>query len=160
MINIARFLPLITVVAWLITLALPVLDSGNGHGPRIVVTSLGGDPFDLAGIELPFVLAWIGILGCAVTVWLLRSLTWWSVVAVLVTIALVALGAQLITDPPTLIWGGVDDQGRPTGGMERGEPVAGALVWLLGIAALATAAVCGFLGSRRVRRVQRLSNAG
>lgn len=160
MIRIARLLPLVTVLAWVITVFLPVLDSGNLTGPRIVVTSLGGDPLDPSGIKPPYVFAWLGVVGCAVLAWLLRSLTWWSVVTMIVTLALAVLLVSMISDPPSLLWDGVDARGHPTGGMERGAPAPGMLAWLLGIAALGVSAVLGLVGTRRSVQDQRPAKTG
>ena len=151
MITLARLLPLVTVAAWLIGLVLPVLDSGNTNGGRIVVTSLGGDVLEWGDVEPAFVVAWVGVVGCAVSAWLLRSLTAWSVAALLIAVALISWLGAMIADPPSLIWDGQDAQGRPTAGMEFGRPAAGALAWTIGIAALAAAAVCGWIGSRSTR---------
>lgn len=145
MTRLARLLPLLTVAAWTITLVLPILDSGTSHGPRIVVSSLGGDVFDLTGARPEFVLAWAGVLGCAASVWLFRSLRWWSVVTMLIALVLGFFLLAMIMDPPSLLWDGVDGQGRPTGGQEIGEPVAGALAWVIGIGALFAAGVCGLI---------------
>lgn len=130
-------------MAWAITLVLPILDSGNTQGPRIVVSSLGGEPLDLADAQPSFVIAWVAILGCAASAWLFRSLTWWSVGTLLLAQVLSARLIEMLVNPPILMWDGVDDQGRPTGGSEIGEPVFGALAWAIGIGALVLAGVCG-----------------
>lgn len=136
-------------MAWTITLVLPILDSGNEHGPRIVVSSLGGEPLDLIEAQPPFVIAWVAVLCCAASAWLVRSLTWWSVATLLIAVVLGILLIGMLLDPPSLLWDGADAQGRPTGGQEIGEPAAGALVWAIGIGALIAAGVCGLSG--RVR---------
>lgn len=146
MTRIARLLPLLTVAAWAITLVLPILDSGNTPGSRIVVSSLGGEPFALTEAQPAFLLAWACVLGCAASVWLFRTLRWWSVVSMLVAVLLGALLFTMLTDPPSLLWDGVDAQGRPTGGQEIGKPAAGAVVWAIGIGALFAAGVCGLIG--------------
>lgn len=141
----ARLLPLITVAAWAITLALPILDSGDSETGGIVVSSLG-ESVSSTAVQPAFLLAWAGVLGCAASVWLFRSLTWWSIVAMLVAVMLGAFLVSVIMDPPSLLWDGVDAQGRPIGGYEVGEPAAGALVWVMGIGALFAAGVCGLIG--------------
>ncbi|MFT0846336.1 hypothetical protein VR010_01115 [Actinomycetaceae bacterium L2_0104] len=148
--RIARLLPLLTTIAWAATLVVPVLDSGNTEGPRIVVTSLGGRPFDLDKVEAVFVLAWISVLGCAISGWILRSLRWWSVTTMLVAGALGTLLASMIRNPPIIMWDGVDAQGRMTGGAAIGEPAIGALIWAIGIVALLVAGVCGLVGATRL----------
>lgn len=149
MIRVARLLPLVTVLAWAITLALPILDSGNARGPTIVVSSLGGAPFDLSDANAAFVAAWVAVLVCAASVWLVRTLKWWSLATILVAVLLAAMLLMMIVDPPTLSWDGVDAQGRETGGYEIGKPVAGAVVWAVGLAALGAAGICGLIGHRR-----------
>lgn len=134
-----------------ITLALPVLDSQNSTGPQITASSLGGDPFDLSDAQPGFLLAWAAVLGCAASAWLLRSLRWWSVVAILVAVVLGGLLLTMLLDPPSILWDGVDDRGRPTGRQAIGEPAAGAVVWAAGIGALLAAGVLGLAG-RPVRR--------
>ena len=146
--KIARILPLFTVVAWAITLVLPVLDSGNTIGPRIIVTSLGGQSFDLADVEPVFLLAWAGVLGCALSVWLLRSLKWWSLATIVTSGLLCTLFVRMLVDPPMLMWDGADSQGNPIGGGEIGEPAIGAVLWGIGIVALFLAGVCGFLSAK------------
>lgn len=149
MIRSAQLLPLVTVAVWAITLLLPVLDSGNAEGPRIVVTSLGGPPFDLGEMQPVFFVAWVAVLGCAVSVWVVRSFRWWSVVTILVTVLLGAFLLGMLVDPPSLLWDGMDAQGRPTGGQEIAEPAGGAPAWAVGIGALLAAAICGFIGRTR-----------
>ena len=147
----ARLLPLITVAAWTATLALPILDSGESKGPRIMVSSTGGYPFDLTEAQPIFLVAWIAVLGCAATVWMLRSLTWWSVVAMSVALLLGALLIMTLANPPSLVWDGVGGQGYPTGGNAIAKPMAGALVWVMGIGALFAAGVFGL--RERTRQV-------
>ena len=138
-----RLLPLLTVAAWALTLVIPVLDSGKNSGPRIVVSSTGGTPFDLTDAEPVFLLAWAGVLGCAATVWLLRSLKVWSVVAIVVAVLLAVLLITTIMDPPTVFWDGIDAQGQHIGGAEVGGPATGSVLWAIGIGALFMAGLGG-----------------
>lgn len=149
--RIARALPLITVTSWALTLFVPVLDSGNTRGPRIVVSSLGGEPLALVDAQGPFVVAWVLVIGSAASAWVSRSLTGWSVVVMLVAVALTMFLSSMLLDPPRLIWDGVDDQGRPTGGYEVAGPTVGTLIWAAGIAALFAAGVCGLAGRGQQR---------
>lgn len=160
MITVARLLPLVTVVAWSVTLVLPVLDSGRTAGPRIVVTSLGGDRLDVGDLDSAFVIAWLAVIGCAVTALLARSLRWWSLLAMPVAVALAAFLIGMIIEPPSLIWDGQDAQGRMTGGSEVAEPALGALAWLVGIVALGAASVCGFVRTRPSGPAQDRPKAG
>lgn len=144
-----RLLPLVTVVAWVITLFVPVFNSGNSFGPRIVMNSLGTDLQFLDDPWPTFVATWVAILGCAVSVWFLRGFRVWSIVAMLVVAAIIVFVVLLLANPPALIWDGIDAQGRPTGGYEEAGLGAGMLVWGVGLVALLTAGVCGLLGSKR-----------
>lgn len=151
MTRLARLLPVLTVLAWMITLALPILDSGNTRGPKVVVSSLGGTPFDLSDAQAAYIVSWLAVVGCAASVWLFRSLTWWSLATILVAVLLGTMLVGVILDPPSLNWDGADRQGRPIGGYETGKPAAGAWVWAGGIAALFAAGICGLIGRARRR---------
>lgn len=140
----ARALPLLTVLMWALTLVAPLLHGANGRDMSVSVASHGGPPLDLTAASLPFVLAWVAVLACAVTAWVVRSLRWWSVAAVVSSLALAWLLVTTVRNPPILLWDGVDGQGNPTGGMVAGEPTVGVLLWVVGIAALAVAGVLGF----------------
>lgn len=130
---------------------VPVLDSGSSKGNesmRIVYSSFGRRPVDFADIDPEYVFLWCVLLVCVITVWLLRSLRIWSVLAILLGIVMLAFLIMLIADPPMLIWDGQDSQGRATGGMEVGRPAFGALLWVLGGLALMASGVCGFMSGR------------
>lgn len=43
---IARWLPFVTLGAWVAMIWVPVLDSGNDDGPRLLITSLGEYPIN------------------------------------------------------------------------------------------------------------------
>ncbi len=148
---IARWLPLITVAAWIAMIWIPVLDSGNDRGPRLLVTSLGEHPISPENFDVAFVLPWAAILVCAVTAWLSRSLTLWSPAAVIVGLVLLVALVAMIMDPPFFMWDGQDEQGRWIGGMEIGYPAPGAALWALGSAALIVGGIFGLAGSRHCR---------
>lgn len=145
----ARLLPLIAVIALAVTLALPILDSANENGPRLMVTSLGGEPFDVTETKPAFLIAWIAVSACAASVWMFRSLKWWSIATIVVSVGLGALLVATILDPPWTTWSGIDTQGRETGGAEVAEPAAGAIVWIAGITALLVAGVLGIVDERK-----------
>ncbi len=86
--------------------------------------------------------------------WLLRSVKWWSVVTMLVAMLLSAVLITTLMNPPELIWDGFDDQGRAIGGYVVGEPAVGALVWVMGIAALFAASVYGLVEQTRQKRIE------
>lgn len=144
-----RLLPLVTVAAWVMTLFVPVFDSGNDVGPRIVMNSLGTDLDFLDDPWSLFIATWVGVVGCAVSVWFSRRpRVWWSIVAMLVAVLIGIFVAMVLENPPVLLWDGVDAQGRPIGGFEKAGPAAGTVVWGIGLVALFTAGVCGLVGSR------------
>lgn len=153
MIRWARLLPLVSVAAWALTLVVPIIRADEPQRDSIVVRSLGDISLDLTEASPPFVLAWAGVLACAGSVWLVRTLRWWSVVAMLVAAGLSALLINLLLDPPFLMWDGQDDQGRMVGGMVVGEPAAGALIWVIGILALFLAGVFGLVGGSREKHM-------
>ncbi len=134
--RIARVLPLLTVAAWLTTVFVPILDSGNTVGSRIVVTSLGFDGFPPQSVEPVFIAAWVAVLACAGLAWVPSGRRWWSVLAIVVAIVLAVVLVAWVLNPPFILWDGVDAQGRPVGGHEEAVPAIGILASTLGIAAL------------------------
>lgn len=78
----------------------------------------------------PGVWAWIGCIG-----------------ALFLTVG--ALGAFTGENRPSLMWDGVDDQGRPTGGMEVPEPWLGLLLIVCAAGVLARAATLQLLAARQ-----------
>lgn len=148
----ARCLPLVTLAIWVTMIWIPVLDSGETSGGpslRIVCTSIGCRPVEPTAPDPEVIAVWVLLLLSALTAWMLRSLRLWSVVAVIVGIALLVILALMVADPPMTIWDGVDSQGRPTGGMVVGLPAPGALLWMVGSLGLCAAGVCGFSGELR-----------
>jgi hypothetical protein len=134
-------LPLITVAAWLTTVFVPILDSGNTVGPRILVTSLSFDAFPPQPVEPVFIAAWVAVLTCAGLAWVSGVRRWWSVLAIMVAIVLAAVQIAWVLNPPFILWDGVDAQGRPVGGHEEAVPAIGILASTLGIAALFVAGI-------------------
>lgn len=78
----------------------------------------------------PGVWAWIGCIG-----------------ALFLTVG--AFGAFTGENRPSLLWDGVDDQGRPTGGMEVPEPWLGLLLIVCAAGVLAHAATLQLLAARQ-----------
>lgn len=149
MIRPAQWLPLVAVVMWGLTLFVPVFDSGNVGSPRIQLNSLGTPVLTLDTVrasddlQTPFILSWVGVLACAGSGWLLRRWRAWSIVTIVIALAITWFFVQMLIDPPFLIWDGLDAQGRPTGGYEEAGPAWGAIAWVIGIAALFGAGVSG-----------------
>lgn len=148
----ARILPLATIVAWTITIFVPVLDSGNDDGPRIRITSLGSSPLDPANLDPGMITIWVVILAIVILPWLLGASQLWSGAAILFGIVLLAGLASAAFEPPTMVWDGQTGDGMPTGGMETGRPAAGFVICTIGALALVAAGVCGWEAGRRLKR--------
>lgn len=152
--HIARTLPLLALIAWTVTIWVPVLDSAdNGlhtrESIRIVVTSLGGWPRNPAELEPEYVIIWSCLLTCVVSSWLLDGLRIWGWATTSLGVAVLWFLGNLIAEPPTAMWDGRDGNGRRIGGMEYASPDAGAAFWAVGGTALAVAGVCGLYAERR-----------
>lgn len=154
--RLARFLPLLTLATWVITLAVPLFQGDDPEMPglsaEVTVSSLGGAPFDLDAASWPFVMSWIAIAGLATSAWFLRGLRIWSLVAIVTAGSLGVLLYSYLAQPPVLLWDGMDDQGNMTGGQITGVPAAGIPIWMAGITSLALAGVLGLVGSGRDAR--------
>lgn len=150
---VTRLLPLVTVVAWAAMLWVPIVDSGgDGATVDIVITSLGGDVFDVESARPAFLLIWIGVLTAAVTVWLVRSFVIWSTAVTVLGILAVVRLVTLLGDPPRIMWDGTTDDGRRAFAEVIAEPAPGALLWTGGSLCLIAAGICGFIGQRRKNR--------
>lgn len=147
----ARLLPLVTVAAWIITIFVPVLDSGNDEGPRITITSLGGAPLDPAELNPGFIAIWILIVIFAVLPWLFGHSRWWSATAILIGFVILLGLITVVIEPPFLMWDGQTDDGMPTGGMEVARPEFGFVLWVIGSQALVAAGACGWIGGQRLK---------
>ena len=141
----ARLLPFIAVAMWVATIFVPVVDSFNGDGPRVRMTSLGEWTVDDGGEVLPlFILFWAFLVGFAALGLGFSSDQWWNVTAVVMAALIVFILVAILLNPPTIMWDGQLPDGTPTGGMEVGRPSFGFGLWLIGAASLATAGICGF----------------
>ncbi|WP_209325618.1 hypothetical protein [Brevibacterium renqingii] len=151
----ARVLPLGAVACWMITIVVPVLDSGDPDSTRIRVTSLGLSPIDMNDLDEVYLLLWIVILAGAVTAWLLAASKWWSVAAIVLGTVLCLRLLQMVVDPPFLIWDGQTASGLPAGGMEIAYPAPGFVFWILGSLCFVAAGVCGLTAEARKTRHRR-----
>lgn len=143
--QLARLLPFIAVTMWIATIFIPVVDSFNGVGPRIRLTSLGDLTFDDGGEMLPpFILLWAIVVGFAALGLGFAADQWWNVAAVLIAALIVLIFVAILLNPPTIMWDGQLPDGTPIGGMEVGRPSFGFGLWLIGAASLAAAGICGF----------------
>ena len=151
----ARVLPLGAVACWMITIVVPVLDSGEPDSMRIRVTSLGLSPIDMNDLDEVYLLLWAVILAGAVTAWLLAASKWWSVAAIVLGTVLCLRLLQMVVDPPFLIWDGQTANGLLAGGMEIAYPAPGFVFWILGSLCFFAAGVCGLAAEARKTRHRR-----
>ncbi|WP_166827071.1 hypothetical protein [Brevibacterium limosum] len=143
----ARVLPLGSVACWVITIFVPVLDSGGTGSMRIRVTSLGFSPIDMNDLNPGYLALWIIILTGAFTAWLLSASKWWSIAAIVLGTVLGLHMLQMVADPPILMWDGQTANGMPTGGMEVAYPAAGFGFWAVGSLLFFAAGICGLVAA-------------
>ena len=186
LLRLAQALSLAALCLWIVMLWVPVFaspeDSSEApHPPRIIVTALGGPPFDLDEARVSNVLVALGVLTCAAAAFLLSvrarpdSHPWpdvapylwpdvvarlwsdvvarlWSVGTLFLSLCAFLVLAELWANPPTIMWDAVDDKGLPVFGTVVAQPAPGAGLWLLGCVCLLAAGVCGLLSDVRRRR--------
>ncbi|MCF2572109.1 hypothetical protein [Brevibacterium sp. UCMA 11754] len=141
--RIATLLPLVTVAAWVITIFVPILDSGNDDGPRIRITSLGEHPFDPATAVPGFFAVWLLVVVFSILPLLFGISRWWSGAAMVIAALLIIVLVFAALNPPSLIWDGQTAEGMPTGGMEVAVPDFGFFICLVGALALGAAGSAG-----------------
>lgn len=142
----ARILPLATIAAWIITIFVPVLDSGNDDGPRIRITSLGYSPLDPADLDPGMTAIWVLILAMAILPWLIGVSQWWAAAAILLGFVILMGLTAAVIEPPIMMWDGQTDEGMPTGGMEIARPTAGFGLCAIGSLALIASGICAWIG--------------
>ncbi|WP_210604749.1 hypothetical protein [Brevibacterium oceani] len=152
---VAQALPWGAVACWVITIFVPVLDSGEPDSLRIRVTSLGFSPIDMNDLDEVYLLLWVVIIVGAVTAWLMRASKWWSVAAIVLGTGLGLRMLQMVVDPPYLLWDGQTANGMPTGGMEIAYPAAGFVFWIAGSLCFLAAGICGLIAQARRTRERR-----
>ncbi|WP_127363894.1 hypothetical protein [Brevibacterium linens] len=109
--------------------------SESPHPPRIIVTALGGAPFDLEEARMPYILVALGVFACAASALLLTVRSqpdmhpWpdvvarmWSVGTLFLSLCAFLVLAELLMNLPTIMWDAVDDQGRPIFGTVVAQP--------------------------------------
>lgn len=149
---IARLLHAIAGIVYLTTAWVPVLRSdADAAGPQIIWTALG----DMGTTPYPDPTAALlsaGVVAVAVA-GVAAPVNRVCIVVVTVVGALVlAMLLLMIADPPSLLWDGVDDEGRPTGGMAVGRPHVGALLFSAAGLLLIAGGQCGLVARGRRRR--------
>lgn len=152
---VARVLPLGAVACWVITIFVPVLDSGGQGAMRIRVTSFGFSPIDMNDLDAGYLALWVIIVTGAFTAWLLAASKWWSVAAIVLGALLGLHLLQMVADPPILMWDGQTADGIPTGGMEVAYPAAGFGLWVLGSILYVAAGICGLVAAAQKNRHRR-----
>lgn len=152
---VARLLPLGAVACWVVTIFVPVLDSGEPESLRIRVTSLGFSPIDMNDLDELYLLLWVVIVAGAATAWLLSASKWWSVAAIVLGTVLSLRLLQMVVDPPYLLWDGQTAGGMPTGGMEIAYPAAGFAFWVFGSLCFFAAGICGLVAAAQKNRDRR-----
>ncbi|UVI36899.1 hypothetical protein [Brevibacterium spongiae] len=152
---VARVLPIGAVACWVITIFVPVLDSGGTESMRVRVTSLGFSPIDMNDLDPGYLTIWIIIVTGAFTAWLLSASKWWSIAAIVLGTVLGLRLLQMVADPPFLMWDGQTANGMPTGGMEVAYPAAGFGFWVLGSALYLAAGICGLVAAAQKNRHRR-----
>ena len=166
----AQVLSLSVLCLWIVMLWVPICaspedTSESPHPPRIIVTALGGPPFDFDEARTSNVLVALGILACAAAAFLLTVRSrpgmhpWpdvvarlWSVGTLVLSLCAFLVLAELLANQPTIMWDAVDDQGQPVFGTVVAQPALGAGLWLIGCLCLLAAGVFGLLGDVRRRR--------
>lgn len=146
--RIAALLPLVTVAAWVITIFVPILDSGNDDGPRIRITSMGENPFDPATAVPGFFAVWLVVVVFSILPLVFGISRWWSGAAMVVAALLIVVLVIAALNPPSLLWDGQTADGMPTGGMEVALPDFGFFVCLVGALALGAAGSAGSSAGR------------
>ncbi|GGC33058.1 hypothetical protein GCM10010974_14480 [Brevibacterium sediminis] len=170
LVRFAQALSLSALCLWIVMLWVPVAASPEDTSeepqpPRIIVTALGGPPFDLDEARGSMVLVAAGVLICAAASPLLTvrsrpdSHPWpdvvgrlWSVGNLFLSVCVFLVSADMLANMPTFMWDAVDDRGRPVFGIVVAEPALGAVLWAIGGLSLLAAGVCGLLGEVRRRK--------
>ena len=162
LLRLAQALSLAALCLWIVILWVPVFASPEDtseapHPPRIIVTALGGPPFDLDEARVSNVLVALGVLACTAASFVLYvrarpdSHPWpdvapylwpdvvarlWSVGTLFLSLCAFLVLAELWANPPTIMWDAVDDKGLPVFGTVVAQPAPGAGLWLLGCVCL------------------------
>ncbi len=149
MIIASRVLSITALVLLAATIPVPVLRVEDAHCDDLAVNVLTA-----VGLSPVAVLLAPGILIAALMViqsfpgWRPGIWAWIGYIGALF-LTLGAFGAFTGDNRPSLMWDGVDDQGRPTGGMEVPEPWLGLLLIVCAAGVLAHAATLQLLAARQ-----------
>lgn len=150
--HIARLLPLMSLAAWVVMIWVPIFANRATEDGSVTVTSLGRLPIGVSDIGLGISLPWTAVILCAAVAWLIDPPLWWSIVVVLIGIALFIMLEMSMIDPPTARLVITDSSGEHSGVTLVGYPDAGVSYWILGSGALVIAGIAGivgFIGDRR-----------
>lgn len=145
----AQRLPWVALACWVLTIWVPLFDSGDHGDDRLTVTSLGRVPFDLADLTPGVILPWVVVLVCAATAKRFDTFAHWPLLSVSVGIGLFIQQATLVIDLPRERVESTDAAGETFSAYIVGYPSAGHYLWTIGCLALITAGICGLLSDRR-----------
>ncbi|HCG56156.1 MULTISPECIES: hypothetical protein [Brevibacterium] len=152
--HIARLLPLVSVSAWVVMIWVPIFSNRASAEHSVTMTSLGRPPFRFSDIGLDVILPWAAVLLCAAIAWLVDPPLWWSMIVIVIGLALFIMLEVSMIDPPTARLLITDSSGERRGATLIGYPDAGVSYWVLGSGALVlagTAGIAGFIGDRQGR---------
>ena len=149
MIIASRVLSIAAVVLLAVTIPVPVLRVEDAHYDDLavnVLTAVGLSP--VAALLAPGILIAVLMVIQSFAGWRPGIWAWIGYIgALFLTVG--AFGAFTGENRPSLMWDGVDDQGRPTGGMEVPEPWLGLLLIVCAAGVLAHAATLRLLAARQ-----------
>ncbi|MCT1872898.1 hypothetical protein [Brevibacterium luteolum] len=149
MIIASRVLSIAAVGLLAATIPVPVLRVEDAHYDDLavnVLTAVGLSP--VAALLAPGILIAVLMVIQTFAGWRPGIWAWIGYIGALFLTA-GAFGAFTGENRPSLMWDGVDDQGRPTGGMEVPEPWLGLLLIVCAAGALAHAATLQVLAARQ-----------
>ena len=160
MIIASRVLSIVVVALLAATIPVPVLRVEDAHIDDLavnVVTAIGLSP--LAALLAPGILIAVLMVIQTCAGWRPGAWAWIGYTGALF-LTLGAFGAFTGDNRPSLLWDGVDEQGRPTGGMEVPEPWLGLLLIVCAAGVLAHAATLQLLSSHRAQQAASHTDAG
>lgn len=141
----SRFLPLVSVTAWVSMIWVPVFDNRASAESSVTMTSLGRLPLSFSNIGPDVFLLWAAVLLCAAIAWLIDPPLWWSMIVILIGLGLFVMLESNLIDPPNARFLVTDSSGVRRGVTLIGFPDAGVSYWVVGSGALVIAGIAGLL---------------
>ncbi|MFB9775918.1 hypothetical protein [Brevibacterium otitidis] len=145
-----RVLAALTVVLLAATIPVPVLRVEDAHVDDLAVNAVTAALSPLAALLAPGILIAVLMVIQTFVGWRPRIWAWIGYTGALF-LTLGAFGAFTGENRPSLLWDGVDEQGRPTGGMEVPEPWLGLLLIVCAAGVLAHVATLQLLSARQAQ---------